>query len=176
MPGRPRVLLVDDHPGILKALGRVLSVECDVVGVIADGRDVAEAAMRLQPQVIVVDLNLPHVSGLDVCRQVTRNDPRVKVIIMSAMTDDLIRDEALAAGASGFVDKSAPRRAGPRGEAGIGERVNGFYQVLTRFYEVLPGSTRLCQVLRVLRVRAIPVESCGTRRTVANHEEPCRTQ
>ena len=108
MPGRPRVLLVDDHPGILKALGRVLSVECDVVGVIADGRDVAEAAMRLQPQVIVVDLNLPHVSGLDVCRQVTRNDPRVKVIIMSAMTDDLIRDEALAAGASGFVDKSAP--------------------------------------------------------------------
>ena len=84
MPGRPRVLLVDDHPGILKALGRVLSAECDVVGVIADGREVAEAAMRLQPQVIVVDLNLPHVSGLDVCRQVTRNDPRVKVIVISA--------------------------------------------------------------------------------------------
>jgi DNA-binding NarL/FixJ family response regulator len=108
VPGRPRVLLVDDHPGILKALGRVLAVECDVVGLIADGRDVAEATVRLQPQVIVVDLNLPHVSGLDVCRQVRQSNPGVKVIVISAMTDDQIRDEALAAGASGFVDKSAP--------------------------------------------------------------------
>lgn len=107
MPGRPRVLLVDDHPGVLKALRRVLSGECDVVGVIADGREVADAVMRLQPQVIVVDLNLPHVSGLEVCRQVTLNDRRVKVIVISAMSDDYIRQEALAAGASGFVDKSA---------------------------------------------------------------------
>ena len=107
MPTRPRVLLVDDHPGIVQALSRVLSTECDVVGVIADGREVADAAARLQPVVIVVDLNLPNVSGLDVCRQITQNNPRVKVIVISAMTDDAIRDEALAAGASGFFDKSA---------------------------------------------------------------------
>ena len=107
MPTRPRVLLVDDHPGIVQALSRVLSPECDVVGVIADGREVADAAARLQPVVIVVDLNLPNVSGLDVCRQITQNNPRVKVIVISAMTDDAIRDEALAAGASGFFDKSA---------------------------------------------------------------------
>ena len=107
MPTRPRVLLVDDHPGIVKALGRVLSPECDVVGVIADGREVADAAARLQPVVIVVDLNLPNVSGLDVCRQITQNNPRVKVIVITAMTDDAIRDEALAAGASGFFHKSA---------------------------------------------------------------------
>jgi DNA-binding NarL/FixJ family response regulator len=85
----------------------VLSPECDVVGVIADGREVADAAARLQPVVIVLDLNLPHVSGLDVCRQVTRNNPRVKVIVISAMADDAIRDETLAAGASGFFHKSA---------------------------------------------------------------------
>ena len=107
MPTRPRVLLVDDHPGIVKALGRVLSPECDVVGVIADGREVADAAARLQPVVIVVDLNLPNVSGLDVCRQITQNNPRVKIIVITAMTDDAIRDEALAAGASGFFHKSA---------------------------------------------------------------------
>ena len=107
MPARPRVLLVDDHPGIAQALGRVLSPACDVVGVIADGREVADAAARLQPVVIVLDLNLPNVSGLDVCRQVTRNNPRVKVIMITAMADDAIRDEALAAGASGFVHKSA---------------------------------------------------------------------
>ena len=107
MPTRPRVLLVDDHPGIVQALGRMLSPACDVVGVIADGREVADAAARLQPVVIVVDLNLPNVSGLDVCRQITQNNPRVKVVVISAMTDDAIRDEALAAGASGFFDKSA---------------------------------------------------------------------
>ncbi len=107
MPTRPRVLLVDDHPGIVQALGRVLSPECDVVGVIADGREVADAAARLQPVVIVVDLNLPNVSGLDVCRQITQNNPRVKVIVITAMADDAIRDEALAAGASGFFHKSA---------------------------------------------------------------------
>jgi DNA-binding NarL/FixJ family response regulator len=107
VPTRPRVLLVDDHPGILKTLGRVLSAECDVVGAIADGREVADAAARLQPVVIVVDLFLPNVSGLDVCRQITQNNPRVKIIVITAMTDDAMRDEALAAGASGFFHKSA---------------------------------------------------------------------
>ena len=107
MPTRPRVLLVDDHPGIVRALSRMLSTECDVVGVMADGREVADAAARLQPVVIVVDLNLPDVSGLDVCRQIRDSNPRVKVVVISARIDDAIRDEALAAGASGFFEKSA---------------------------------------------------------------------
>jgi len=107
VPTRPRVLLVDDHPGIVQTLGRMLSPTCDVVGGIADGRQVADAAARLQPVVIVVDLNLPDFSGLDVCRLITQNNPRVKVIVITAMTDDAIRDEALAAGASGFFHKSA---------------------------------------------------------------------
>jgi len=78
-----------------------------VVGVMADGRDVADAAARLQPVVIVVDLNLPDVSGLDVCRQIRDSNPRVKVVVISARIDEAIRDEALAAGASGFFEKSA---------------------------------------------------------------------
>ena len=56
---------------------------------------------------IVVDLNLPNVNGLDVCRQIAQNNPGVKTIVISAMADDHIRDEALAAGASGFFRKSA---------------------------------------------------------------------
>jgi two-component system response regulator FimZ (fimbrial Z protein) len=107
VPTRPRVLLVDDHPGIVRALSRLLSTDCDVVGVMADGREAADAAARLQPVVIVVDLNLPDVSGLDVCRQINDNNPRVKVIVISARIDEAIRDEALAAGASGFFEKSA---------------------------------------------------------------------
>ena len=76
MPTRPRVLLADDHPGVARAFVRLLSFECDVVGVVADGSEVAEAAARLQPVVSVVDLNLPNLNGLDVCRQIRQTNPR----------------------------------------------------------------------------------------------------
>jgi len=106
MSTRPRVLLADDHPGVLKALERVLSLECDVVGVVTDGSEVTEAAARLQPVVPVVDVNLPNMNGLDVCRQILQTNPRAKVILISAMSDEQIRTDALAAGASGFVAKA----------------------------------------------------------------------
>jgi DNA-binding NarL/FixJ family response regulator len=79
------------------------------VGVIADGSDVAEAAARLQPVVTVVDLNLPNVSELEACRRILQTNPRAKVIVITAMIDETIRAEALAAGASGFVPKLAAR-------------------------------------------------------------------
>lgn len=107
MPTRPRVLLADDHPGVLKALKRVLSLDCDVVGVVVDGREVAEAVARLQPVVLVVDLNLPNVSGLEVCRRILQANSRAKVILITALFDDRIRTEALAAGASSFVPKQS---------------------------------------------------------------------
>ena len=106
MPTRPRVLLADDHPGVVKAFVRVLSFDCDVVGVIADGSAVAEAAARLEPVVSVVDVNLPNLNGLDVCRQIRQTNPQAKVILITAMIDDdRIRADALAAGASGFFSK-----------------------------------------------------------------------
>jgi DNA-binding NarL/FixJ family response regulator len=105
IPTRPRVLLADDHPGILGALERVLSHECDVVGAVADGAEAVKTAARLQPIVAVVDLNLPYVSGLEVCRRLLQTSPRVKVILITAVMDDGIRAEALAAGASGAFAK-----------------------------------------------------------------------
>src|SRR6185503_10944935 len=90
---------------MVKALERILSVECDVVGVVADGSEVAEAAVRLDPVVTVVDLNLLNVSGLDVCRQILQANPRAKVILITITIDDGIRTRALAAGASGCVSK-----------------------------------------------------------------------
>ena len=107
MPTRPRVLLADDHPGVVKALSRLLSFECDVVGTVGDGSDVAAAAARLQPGVVVVDVNLPHVNGLDVCREITRNNPRARVIVISGMLDDDVAQAARTAGASGFFYKAA---------------------------------------------------------------------
>ena len=105
MPTRPRVLLADNHPGVVKALEAMLSLECDVVEVVADGGAVTEAAARLHPVVTVVDLHLPNVSGLDVCRRIVQANARAKVILITVMDDEWIRTEALAAGASGFFTK-----------------------------------------------------------------------
>jgi len=107
MPTRPRVLLADDHLGVVRALSRLLSFECDVVGTVGDGSEVAEAAHNLQPVVVVVDVNLPNVNGLDVCREITRNSPRARVVVMSGMFDPDIAQAARAAGASGVFDKAA---------------------------------------------------------------------
>jgi len=102
---RPRVLIADDHPGFAKALGRILSFECDVVGIVADGSMVTDAAARLQPVVALVDVNLPNVSGLEICHRLTRLDPRAKVIVITGMLDDEVRVRALAAGASAVMPK-----------------------------------------------------------------------
>jgi len=107
MPTRPRVLLADDHPGVVTALSRLLSFECDVVGTVSDGSKVAEAADTLQPVVVLVDVNLPNVNGLDVCREITRNSPHARVIVMSGMFDNDVALAARTAGASGAFDKAA---------------------------------------------------------------------
>jgi DNA-binding NarL/FixJ family response regulator len=103
----PRVLLAEDHPGVAKAVCRVLSLECDIVGTVADGHAVLEAARQLQPDVIVVDLNLPGIDGLEVCRQVTQLNPLAKVVVFTATNDPDIRQRAFEVGASAFVSKMA---------------------------------------------------------------------
>ena len=108
---RPRVLVADDHPEVVKAVCRVLALDCDVVGTVADGNAVLDAAQRLQPDVIVLDLNLPHVNGLEVCRQITQANPEMKVIMFTAMNDPDVRQRSLEVGASAFVCKGTRRPA-----------------------------------------------------------------
>lgn len=104
---RPRVLLADDFPDLVTALRQLLAPECEVVGSVDDGGALLEAAERLQPDVIVLDVNMPTVSGLEACRQITRANPRVKVILLSAGGDPVMVGAALAAGAFAFIEKQA---------------------------------------------------------------------
>ena len=105
MPNRPRVLIAEDHQGMAKAVSRLLSLDCEVVGTVADGSAVVEAVQRLQPDVIVVDLHLPNVNGLEVCRQITQLNPAAKVIVFSAMNDPDIKQRCTEVGASAFLLK-----------------------------------------------------------------------
>jgi CheY-like chemotaxis protein len=104
---RPRVLIADDHADLVKAVSRLLAVDCDVVGTVADGSAVLEAATRLRPDVVVVDLNLPNLNGLEACRQITHRHPHMKVIVFTAMNDPDIRLRSFESGASAFVFKMA---------------------------------------------------------------------
>jgi DNA-binding NarL/FixJ family response regulator len=104
---RPRVLVADDHADLVKAVCRLLAADCDVVGSVADGRAVLEAAQRLEPDAIVVDVNLPNLNGLEACRQLTQRHPQMKVIVFTAMNDPDIRQRSFEVGASGFVFKMA---------------------------------------------------------------------
>jgi len=104
---KPRVLIADDHPDLVKAIARVLVLDYDVVGVVADGSDVLEAAQRLRPDVIVLDLSLPNLNSFEACRQITQAEPDTKVIVFTAMDDPYLRQRALEAGASAFVCKVA---------------------------------------------------------------------
>jgi DNA-binding NarL/FixJ family response regulator len=101
------VLIAEDHPSVAKAVGRALALDCEVVGTVSDGSAVLAAAQRLQPDVIVVDLNLPNVSGLEACRQVTQANPAAKIIVFSAMNDPDVKQRSFEAGASAFVFKGA---------------------------------------------------------------------
>ena len=102
---RPRVLVAEDHLGVAKAVCRVLSLDCEVVGTVADGSAVLEAVQQLQPDVIVVDLNLPGVNGLEVCRQIVQLNPEAKVIVFTAMNDPDVQQRSLEVGATAFVSK-----------------------------------------------------------------------
>ena len=102
---RPRVLVADDHHDVVKAVCRLLALDCDIVGSVTDGRALLDAAQRLRPDVIVVDLNLPDVNGLEACRQITQTHPEMKVIIFTAMNDPDVRQRSFDVGASAFVFK-----------------------------------------------------------------------
>jgi DNA-binding NarL/FixJ family response regulator len=104
---RPRVLLADDHQMLVDALKSVLELRCDVVGTVGDGRALLEAAVRLQPDVIVLDIGMPELNGLEAARQLRSKLPKAKLIFMTMNQDPYLVGEAFRAGASAFLMKQA---------------------------------------------------------------------
>jgi len=105
LSSRPRVLIADDYPDIVKAVSLLLAQDCEIVGSVADGSVLLETAQRLQPDVIVLDVNLPNVHSLEACREITRVNPKMKVIMFTAMADPDVGQAFVEAGACAFVSK-----------------------------------------------------------------------
>jgi DNA-binding NarL/FixJ family response regulator len=104
---RATVLLADDHAIVAEGLASLLRGEFSLVGAVTDGAQLLEAARRLRPDVIVSDMAMPGLSGLDVLRRLRADGLATRVIFLTMHADAQLAVEALRAGASGFVVKQA---------------------------------------------------------------------
>lgn len=104
---RPRLLLVDDHALMAEGLRAVLEPGFEVVGVVADGAQVMGAVEAHRPDIVLLDLSLPHRGGLEITTELRNTFPAVRVLIVTMHADRIYADEALKAGASGYVLKLA---------------------------------------------------------------------
>ena len=102
---RPRVLLADDHALLLAAFERLLADQCEVVGVVSDGRALVDAAERLRPDVIVLDIAMPLLNGLDAGRQIKQKLREVRLVFLTMNEDPALAAEAFRAGASAYLLK-----------------------------------------------------------------------
>src|SRR5271154_5529605 len=107
MAKRMRVLLADDHRLLADALKSILEPKYEVVGTVGDGRALLEAAEKLRPDVIVVDIAMPKLNGLDAAQNLKQKMPGVKLVFMTMNEDPYLVGEAFRVGGSAFLLKQA---------------------------------------------------------------------
>lgn len=121
---RTRVYVVEDQPQLLKNLVKVLNTfeELEVVGTSQDGEDAVEDIVRVRPQLVLLDLELPGINGIQVTQRVKRRAPEVEILILTSFEDEQKVYEAIQVGASGYLVK----RVGPEKiRSGIREVMEG---------------------------------------------------
>lgn len=144
---RTTILLADDHTVVIEGLRRMLDrPQFEVVGVVSDGRALFEEASRLRPDVIITDVAMPLLNGIDAARQILAHDPESKILFFTMHPEVAYANAALAAGASGYVLKSA---AGDELIKAIQDALNGrryisaaIAEAVRRAREVSPARDR----------------------------------
>ena len=144
---RPTVLLADDHVVFTDGIVRILKERFDVVGTVTDGRSIVEAAARLRPDVIVTDISMPTLSGIEGLRQLKASHDESRVIFLTMHSDARMAAEAFRLGAKGFVLKQSSAD-----------------ELVKAIEAVLAGHTYMSSVLteEVLALMAEPGSSSGT--------------
>ncbi len=102
---KPRVLLADDHKILIEGLRGLLESEFELVETVEDGRELVSAVERLQPDVIVADISMPMLNGIEAARHILRDNPRAKIIFLTMHSDVAYAAEAFRLGACGYLLK-----------------------------------------------------------------------
>ena len=129
---KPRLLLADDHTLVLEGLKKILENDFEPVGSAENGRDLLRLAEELKPDVVLLDISMPLLNGIDACKQLVKASPQSKVIFVTMHADADYVAEAFRSGASGYLLK---RSAGS-------ELVNAIHEVLKGRCYVTPLVTR----------------------------------
>jgi DNA-binding NarL/FixJ family response regulator len=129
---KPKVAIVDDHTVLVQAIGRLLDSEYDVVGSYGDARTFLADVPRISPDVVILDVSMPSMNGLEVARELHRRAPAMKVVFLTMNEDADVAAEAFRIGASGYVLK--------RGTAS--ELVTAVREVMNGRFYVTPLVTR----------------------------------
>ncbi len=103
--GRIRVLLADAHEAMLNRVADLLAGECDVIGTAIDGRQALDVAKRLKPDVLVLDISMPVMNGIETARCLKEAGVKARIVFLTVHDDPDFAREALAAGALGYVIK-----------------------------------------------------------------------
>ena len=133
------IVLADDHQAVRKGLRTLLSTEpgFNVVGEAANGREAVNIVHRQKPDVLVLDLMMPDVSGLEVTRRLSKKCPQTNIVILSMQSDKAYVQEALRCGARGYVLKESPPE----------EILNAIHTVSGKNYYLSPALSKIELVL-----------------------------
>ena len=102
---RIRVLLADDHEAMLDRVARLLATECDVVGTATDGQQALDAVRELKPDVLVLDISMPVMNGIETARRLKEAGAKTRIVFLTVHDDPGFAREALEVGALGYVIK-----------------------------------------------------------------------
>ena len=105
-----RIVVADDNEDMLNLLKEVLELEFEVVATVQGGHDLLQAVKNFKPDVIITDINMPEMSGIEATRRILEEDPKAKIILLTIHTDRRIVEEGISAGAKGYVFKLAAGR------------------------------------------------------------------
>lgn len=128
---RARVLIADDHKLVAELCQKLLEPEYDIVGIVTNGRELLEVAEKMQPQVIVLDIGMPLLNGLDAGKQIKQIMHGVKLIYLTMNTDPELALEAFECGASGYLLKNCAA-----------------VEIIATVRDVLKGKTYLSPILQ----------------------------
>jgi DNA-binding NarL/FixJ family response regulator len=122
VPGKPRVVLADDHTLLLEALGRMLQPDFEVAALVSDGLALVEAVEKNEPDVVIVDITMPKLDGLGAAERIRAAAPDARLVFLTMHADPDLAAQALRMGASAYVLKSS---AASELSRAIGEAMEG---------------------------------------------------
>ncbi|MFP5277188.1 MAG: response regulator [Acidobacteriota bacterium] len=155
-----RILLADDHVLMLEGLARMLSSEFEIVGAVKNGRALLEEAERLHPDVVVLDVGMPELNGIEAARRLNKAQPAIKIVFVTQQLDPAYLHAAFSAGAKAYVAKQSAGK----------ELIQAIHLALHNHYYVTPLAGEEAAQMAQFDPRRNPAGMFGARLTPRQRE------